>query len=188
NFFKNHLDKVIRGVESLKNSKQNLIQLPSEMSELKDIKSFDFVDTVSNLTQAEIATSQGFITSLDSKIQLGLSSEGQVWERSRKYADANFIYEAPTKIPYGKVKCSEVYKRVKDFIDECNQSYSYAFQSRYLSSSQEQFSLDYPSLYNEKFAEKEKKVRAENYGKEYDESIVIANAEAKIAGQKIARD
>lgn len=190
-FFEKHLVAVINGQASapiLKTVKLTESKGDASYALEKGYKSFDLMQEVPNLSQAEISESKGYVTSLDAKIQTALTSEGQVWERSRSYSNASFVYEVPSTIPYQTVDCSRVYKSVADFVSECEQSYAATFKQRFLGEAQEQFSLEYPSLYNEKFAAKESDVRSQKYESEFEAALAVATSEARAVGQKVAYD
>lgn len=150
----------------------------------KDMEAPAIHNEVTNLSQEEISQAAQYSTSLDAQISNALAEEGKVWERSRTFSNADFVYVAPTTIPYQTVDCSSVYKDVSDFYKACNDSYKVSFKELYLAEAKSKFQLEYPSLYNDKFAVVESATRAELFEAELVKASDLAFGEAQAKGKK----
>ena len=106
-------------------------------------------ENVPALSVAEIERSKYLITPLDVTIQQLekdlKNQEGKV----KRISNPEVAFEVPTKIPFGSVDCSKVYKGLAVFKTSCEGSYKESFSNNYISAAKETFHQSYESRFFE---------------------------------------
>lgn len=141
------------------------------------------METVPPLNPSEIARSEDLKTPLDASIITAAKEVKTAEERSLRLSDPEIAFETPTKLPFGTVACSQVYKGLAIFKSACEGSYKDVFTSNYVSAAREEFLGLYQRQFESEFDTVNISIREENFPREFSEASKIARAEGVRVGK-----
>lgn len=162
---------------------QKGVQLKS-LSRLSQVQALEMNRSgVAPLTEEEILRSQELATPLDAFIveqeKAVIASE----EKARRLSNPQVAFEVPTKIPYGQVNCSQVYKGIAVFKAACDSSYKENFASNFIGAARESFEATYTANYQGVFDSYNLSAREVSYPNEFAEAQKIGKAEGLRVGK-----
>jgi predicted nucleic acid-binding Zn-ribbon protein len=143
----------------------------SELSYMKESQYGDLLELESDPaapSQDEIQMSNQIVTSLDKAVDLAKDELARVEDITRDLMQPENVYKRPELIPYGKVNCSGVYKKLEYFIDICRQQYKEVFSKRYLAGSWSIFKDQYPTNFEALHSKEKKRIRDSLYNDLFD--------------------
>ena len=151
--------------------KENRIEISN-----KNINLFkNYVLGVEPVTQSEIRESNQIATDLDISISKFEKNLEYAKNQVLSFEQAGNVYAEPQEIPYGRVNCSSVYLKVKDYLDACKAEYLSVYKSKYLNEHRETFNSKYQVKYNEVLETARDEKFNEVYQSDLDRFYPIAN-------------
>ncbi len=118
-------------------------------------------------TQEEVARSKELVTELDASIEATSAGLLTLKEQIERMANPAVAFKAPNKIETGRASCSQVYKRVKPFVEACESSHRQSYERLYLASAKASFSSGYETEYRKILQDSQLNSREANYQREY---------------------
>lgn len=109
------------------------------------------METVPGLSAAELARSEELISPLDASIVTAAKDVKTIEARARRLSNPEVAFEVPSKIPFGTVACTQVYKGLAVFKAACEGSYKGTFTNHYVTAAREEFSQLYQAQFESEF-------------------------------------
>lgn len=161
---------------------QNILS-PLKAAKMMSVERVEERQDVQPLSPNEISRSQELRTSLDASINNGRQDVKNLEAKALALNDANTAFQKPTKIPYGAVNCSQVYKNLAVFKAACDSSYKETFASSFTSGAKRGFLTTYSQNYTSILNEIQVSQREATYPTELASSFKIARGEGLSKGK-----
>jgi septal ring factor EnvC (AmiA/AmiB activator) len=151
----------------------------TDMQVLKE----ELLPTIAPLSPSELERSRELVTSLDTQI-VTIAKDVQALEsKARRLADASVTFVAPSKVPYGRPDCSQVYKRLTVFVSACENSYQSSFASLFQQATRSSYLADYTSSYEIHLSSTQISQREKSYPDELAQAGEISYAQGLKEGK-----
>ncbi|WP_408095965.1 hypothetical protein ACJVC5_13060 [Peredibacter sp. HCB2-198] len=143
----------------------------------------EFHEGVAPLTPAELSRSEELKTPLDASIMTAAEEVKTVEARALRISEPEVAFQVPTKIPFGTVACSQVYKNLAVYKAACEGAYKDTFTNNYVSATREEFSQSYQRQFQSEFDAADVAQREASFPQELSEATKIGRAEGTRIGK-----
>lgn len=147
--------------------------------ELKEVSG----NRVPPLSPAELSRSTEIVSPLDAAILSAAEGVRNIETQVQRMTNPESAFKAPPAINSGSANCSQVYKRIKAYVEACEASYKQSYERLFLAAAREEFSAGYADEFRRLLAEKQESSREASFGKEFDAAARIAFGTGESIGQ-----
>lgn len=140
-------------------------------------------ESVGPLSPSELARSEELKTPLDASIVAAAKEVKTVEARALRISEPEVAFQVPTKIPFGTVACTQVYKGLAVFKAACEGSYKGTFANNYVSAAREEFGQSYQRQFQSEYDAADVAQREASFPQELAEASKIGRAEGTRIGK-----